>query len=87
MQGRPAAQLNIVPIEYVSAAIEVLSEQPGGTFHLIDSQPPTQEAMSQMITRRFGIKGLRLIDHRCEAMVDPSFLENRVARMLAPYRE
>jgi len=90
IQGRPAAQFNIVPIEYVSAAIEVLSEQPGaagGTFHLIDSQPPTQEAMLQMITRRFGIKGLRLIDHRFEALIDPSFLENRVARMLAPYRE
>lgn len=90
IQGRPAAQFNIVPIDYVSAAIEVLSEQPGaagGTFHLIDSQPPTQEAMLQMITRRFGIKGLRLIDQRFEAMVDPSFLENRVARMLAPYRE
>ena len=90
IQGRPAAHFNIVPIEYVSAAIEMLAEQPGaagGTFHLVVSQPPTQEGVLQMITSRLGVKGLRLIDQRSEAMVDPSFLENRVARMLAPYRE
>jgi nucleoside-diphosphate-sugar epimerase len=90
IQGRPAAHFNIVPIEYVSAAIEVLSEHPGaagGTFHLVVSQPPTQEAMLQMITSRLGVNGLRLIDERCEPMLDPSSLENRVACMLAPYRE
>src|SRR5688572_597979 len=67
IQGRPAAHFNIVPIEYVSAAIEVLSEQPaaaGGTFHLVVSQPPTQEEMLQMITSRLGANGLRLIDER-----------------------
>jgi len=90
IQGRTGGHFNIVPIEYVSAAIEVLSEQPGaagGTFHLVVSHPPTQEAMLQMITARLGVKGLRLIDERCEPMLDPSSLENRVARMLAPYRE
>jgi nucleoside-diphosphate-sugar epimerase len=90
IQWRPAAPFNIVPIEYVSAAIEVLSEQPGaagGTFHLVVSQPPTQEAILQMITSRLGVNGLRLIDERYEPMLDASSLENRVARMLAPYRE
>jgi nucleoside-diphosphate-sugar epimerase len=90
IQGRPAAHFNIVPIEYVSAAIEVLSEQPGaagGTFHLVVSQPPTQEAILQMIASRLAVNGLRVIDERCEPMCDPSSLENRVARMLAPYRE
>jgi hypothetical protein len=74
----------------VSAAIEVLSEQPaaaGGTFHLVVSQPPTQEAMLQMITSRLGANGLRLIDERREPMLGASSLENRVARMLSPYRE
>jgi nucleoside-diphosphate-sugar epimerase len=90
IQARPAAHFNIVPIEYVSAAIEVLSEQPdaaGGTFHLVVSQPPTQEAILQMIASRLAVNGLRVIDERCEPMCDPSSLENRVARMLAPYRE
>ena len=90
IQGRPAAHFNIVPIEYVSAAIEVLSEQPGaagGTFHLVVSQPPTQEAMLQMITSRLGANGLRLIDERCEPILGASALENRVTRMLAPYRQ
>jgi nucleoside-diphosphate-sugar epimerase len=90
IQGRPAAYFNIVPIEYVSAAIEVLCEQPaatGGTFHLVASQPPTQAAMLQMITSRLGLNGLRLIDDRGEPMLGASSLENRVARMLSPYRE
>lgn len=90
IQGRPSAHFNIVPIEYVSAAIEVLSEQPaaaGGTFHLVVSQPPTQAAMLQMITSRVGGNGLRLIDERHEPMLGASSLENRVARMLSPYRE
>jgi hypothetical protein len=43
--------------------------------------------MLQMITSRLAVKGLRLIDERCEPMLDPSSLENRVARMLAPYQE
>ncbi len=61
IQGRPAAHFNIVPIEYVSAAIEMLAEQPGaagGTFHLVVTRPPTQEAMLQMITSRLGVNGL-----------------------------
>lgn len=90
IQGRPSAHFNIVPIEYVSAAIDVLSEQPaaaGGTFHLVVSQPPTQAAMLQMITSRVGGNGLRLIDERREPMLGASSLENRVARMLSPYRE
>jgi thioester reductase-like protein len=90
IHGRPAAHFNIVPIEYVSAAIEMLAEQSGaagGTFHLVVSRPPTQEAMLQMITSRLGVNGLRLIDERYEPMLGASSLENRVARMLAPYRE
>ncbi len=88
IQARPAAHFNIVPIEYVSAAIEVLSEQPGAaTFHLVVSQPPTQQAILQMITYRLGVNRLRLIDERYEPMRDASSLEYRVARMLAPYRE
>jgi nucleoside-diphosphate-sugar epimerase len=90
IQGRPAAHFNIVPIEYVSAAIGVLSEQSaaaGGTFHLVVSEPPTQQATLQMITSRLGANGLRLIDERREPMLGASSLENRVARMLSPYRE
>jgi hypothetical protein len=41
----------------------------------------------RMITSRLGVNGLRLIDERSEAMTGASSLENRVARMLAPYRE
>jgi nucleoside-diphosphate-sugar epimerase len=90
IQGRPTAHFNIVPIEYVSAAIEALLEHPAatdGTFHLVVSQPPTQEAMLQMITSRLGVKGLRLIDERCELMFNPSVLESKIARMLTPYRQ
>ena len=88
IQGRPAAQFNIVPIEYVSAAISALANQPaaeGGTFHLVTSSPPTQQAVLQMITSRFGVTGLRLIDAHCEPLEHPSSLEKKVNRMLAPY--
>jgi nucleoside-diphosphate-sugar epimerase len=88
IQARPAAQFNIVPIEYVSAAISALANQPtakGGTFHLVASSPPTQQAILQMITSRFGVTGLRLIDAQSESLEHPSPLEKKVNRMLAPY--
>lgn len=43
--------------------------------------------MLQMITSRVGANGLRLIDERREPMLGASSLENRMARMLSPYRE
>jgi nucleoside-diphosphate-sugar epimerase len=90
IQARPAAHFNIVPIEYVSAAIAALVDQAaaeGGTFHLVASNPPTQQTVLQMITSRLGVAGLRLIDARCEPLVRTSSLENKVNRMLAPYRD
>jgi nucleoside-diphosphate-sugar epimerase len=88
IQARPAAHFNIVPIEYVSAAISALANQPtakGGTFHLVTSTPPTQQAILQMITSRFGVTGLRLIDAQCEPLEHLSPLEKKVNRMLAAY--
>ena len=90
IQGKPAAPFNIVPIDYVSAAIETLMEQPAaadGIFHLVVSHPPSQIETLQMIASRFGIKGLRLIDNRCEPLMNPSVAELRLGRMLAPYRD
>lgn len=88
LQARPAAQFNIVPIEYVSAAISAVANQSrlnGGTFHLVTSSPPTQQAVLQMITSRLGVTGLKLIDAHCEPLERPSPLEKKVNRMLAPY--
>jgi nucleoside-diphosphate-sugar epimerase len=88
LQARPAAQFNIVPIEYVSAAISTVANQSrlnGGTFHLVASSPPTQQAVLQMITSRLGVTGLKLIDAHCEPLERPSPLEKKVNRMLAPY--
>jgi len=88
LQARPPALFNIVPIEYVSAAISAVANQPrpnGGTFHLVVSSPPTQQAVLQMITSRLGVTGLKLIDAQCEPLERPSALEKKVNRMLAPY--
>ena len=90
IQGRPAAQFNIVPIEYVTAAICALANQPaakGGTFHLVASSAPTQQAVLQMITSRLGVIGLRLIDAPCEPLEHSSPLEKKLSRMLAPYHD
>ncbi|HEX7227507.1 MAG TPA: SDR family oxidoreductase [Candidatus Binatia bacterium] len=90
IQGRPAAQFNIVPIEYATAAICALANQPaakGGTFHLVASSAPTQQAALQMITSRLAVTGLRLIDAHCELLEHPSPLEKKLSRMLAPYHD
>ena len=74
IQGRPSAHFNIVP-------------RRAEPFTWLFPKPPTQAAMLQMITSRLGANGLRLIDERHEPMLGVSSLENRVARMLSPYRE
>ena len=88
IQGRPPAQFNIVPLEYVSAAIAAVANQSGtngGTFHLVASSAPTQQEVLQMITSRLGVTRLRLIDAHCEPLEHPSPLEKKANRMLAPY--
>lgn len=88
--GRPSADFNIVPVDYLSAAIQALMDHPeaaGGTFHIVLAEPPSQEAVLQAIRCRAGLERLRLIDGRCEALAKPSPLEAKVARMLAPYRD
>src|SRR2546422_3885219 len=86
----PGARFNVVPIDYVATAIVALAEHAAatrGTFHVVVSGPPTQEAMLGMIAGRLGVRGLRLVDGRAGDLARPSALEARVARMLAPYRE
>ena len=86
----PRARFNIVPVEYVAAAGAALAEHPeeaGGTFHLVVSDPPTQEAMLGMITARLGVRGVSLVDGGWAAGDEASPLERKVARMLAGYRE
>ncbi|OLE39238.1 MAG: hypothetical protein AUG00_02950 [Candidatus Rokubacteria bacterium 13_1_20CM_2_70_7] len=86
----PGARFNVVPIDYVAMAIVALAEHAAatrGTFHVVVSEPPTQEAMLAMIAGRLGVRGLRLVDGRAGAVANLSGLEARMARMLAPYRE
>jgi len=89
IQGRPQARFNIVPVEYVAAAIERLSDEPeaaGETIHLVVDHPPTQSQVLEMISARLGLGNLYLVDVP-EALRNPSPLETRVARMLSPYRD
>ncbi|MBI3030740.1 MAG: SDR family oxidoreductase [Candidatus Rokubacteria bacterium] len=88
IHAAPRARFNIVPLEYVAAAVVALAEHPGGvgeTVHLVVSEPPTQEKMLDLITGRLGLRGLSLVDPGW--LVDPSPLEGMVARMLSGYRE
>lgn len=85
----PWARFNLVPVEYVAAAAVALAEHPvgvGGTFHLVVSNPPTQEEALAMICARLGLRGLTLVDGRSGPLPDPSPLERAVARLLAGYR-
>ena len=86
----PKARFNIVPVEYVATAMVVLAEHPDGigeTFHLVVSDPPTQEAMLAMIAEYLGLQGLSLVDARHTQLEDPSPLERKVARMGSIYLE
>jgi thioester reductase-like protein len=89
IEAAPRARFNIVPVEYVAAAVCALAERPGGageTFHLVVRDAPTQAAMLRTITERLGVRGLALADARTEPLADPSSFERSVARMLEPYR-
>lgn len=89
IQGRPHARFNIVPVEYVAAAIEQLSSDSaasGATVHLVAKNPPTQARMLEMMGTRLNLHSLRLLN-AAEALRNPSPLEMRVARMLSPYRD
>jgi nucleoside-diphosphate-sugar epimerase len=87
IQGRPDARFQIVPIEYVAAAIVKITDCPAssGTYHLVASNPPTQTDFLNMLTRHLGVGGARVTDDATLSNSSP--LEARLARMLAPYRE
>ncbi len=90
IEAAPRARFNIVPVEYVAAALVTLAEHSDGargTFHLVVSDAPTQEAMLAMIAERFGVRGLSLVDCRRARIKNPSPLERLVARMLSTYRD
>jgi nucleoside-diphosphate-sugar epimerase len=87
VEANPAAAFNIVPVQYVADAIVALAEEPaatGGTFHVVVRHPPTQGTMLAMIAGALGVRGVTLVAPG--ELHDPSPLELRVARALAPYR-
>ena len=87
IQGRPDAHFQIVPVEYVAAAIVQITHCPAGsgTYHLVVSNPPTQTEFLDMLTRHLGVCGARVLEER--ALSNPSPLEARLARMLTLYRK
>ncbi len=90
IEAVPRARFNIVPVEYVAAALVALAEHPDGaqeTFHLVVSDAPTQEAMLAMIGKHLGVRGLSLVDCRRAPIQKPSPLERTLARMLSTYRD
>ena len=87
--GRPQARFNIVPVEYVAAAIARLADDPeatGETIHLVAKNPPTQKRMLEMMSARLDLHNLYLVN-ATERLANRSPLEIRVARMLSPYRD
>jgi nucleoside-diphosphate-sugar epimerase len=88
IRGLPHARFNIVPVEYVARAIAELAAEPqasGKTFHLVTGSPPTQHAILEMMSERFGLKGLHLVGPG-EDLSNPSRLETRIAKLLLPYK-
>jgi thioester reductase-like protein len=86
----PQARFNIVPVKYVAEAVVALTDQiqgVGQTLHVVVSDAPSQEAILDMITGRFGVRGLSLVDPTDAPINKPSPLERRVARMLSGYHD
>ncbi|HEV8720715.1 MAG TPA: hypothetical protein VGW77_08765 [Candidatus Binatia bacterium] len=89
IHGLPRGQFNIVPVEYVAAAIEKLTEDAealGGMLHLVAANPPTQKDVAEMMSARLGLQNLHLLGPG-EELPDPSPLESRLGKMLHPYKE
>jgi nucleoside-diphosphate-sugar epimerase len=89
IHGLPHARFNIVPVEYVAAAAAELTkdtEAVGGTFHLVAANPPTQNAVAELVSARLGLRSLRVLESG-EELSDPSRLESRLEKMLYPYKE
>jgi len=89
VEAAPGAPFNIVPVEWVAAAIEALAACPGGaggTFHLVVRDAPTQAELLATIAERLGARGVSLVDARGAPLADPSPLERAVAGRLEGYR-
>jgi len=89
LPGAPAAPFNAVPVEYVVDAAVALAEGPEaahGTFHVVTSESPTQEAVLAMISQALGLEGARIVEAQ-QMADDASPFEGRLARMLGPYAE
>ena len=80
----PGAAFNIVPADYVAAALVHLADarDAAGTFHLVASDAPSQATVLTTIAERLGVRGLALV----ERLDDPTPLERGVARGLLAYR-
>ena len=94
IEAKASAPFNVVPVDYVAAALIQLAEmgslalgrpntRSAETFHLVAHHAPTQGEVLETITERLGVRGLALVD----TLDDPTALERRVARMLQGYRE
>lgn len=89
IRGLPSARFNIVPIEYVAAAITQLSQDndaSGGTFHLVASNPPTQNEVAEIIRADLGLHEFRVLGPG-DDFYDPSPIELKLRKMLRPYKE
>ena len=61
----PGATLNLLPVDYVAAAMVSILENPinhNRIFHLTHANPPTHAFSHQVICRRFELGGIEFID-------------------------
>jgi thioester reductase-like protein len=89
LKSHPWARFNIVPVEYVTTAVDRLTDSPqaaGKTFHIAVPNPPTQQIMLQLISDCLRLPNLRLFGPD-ENLSNPSPLELRLATLMLPYRE
>jgi nucleoside-diphosphate-sugar epimerase len=90
IEAAPRVRLNVVPLGYVARSIVRLTrcrQSARQTFHLVVSDAPRHESMLDMLAKRLGVCGFRLVDGQTTALPSPSAPERRVHLLLGRYRD
>lgn len=84
--GNPEALLNLVPINYVIEAMNIISNKPGlkkndlKIFNIINEAPPTLRLIHKIVCESLNISGLQLVEQDAFEQSSMNSLEKAFAR-------
>jgi nucleoside-diphosphate-sugar epimerase len=87
--GNPEALLNIVPIDYVIRAMNIIANKQAlktndlKIFNIINETPPTLSLIREIVCESLNISGLNLVEQDAFDQTSMNFLEKGLARKIA----